>query len=180
VPASVRRQRVVAARAAIGRSPVCVRVRLAPAGRAVLRPERNMRDRRRTAHDVNWTCGHVLAPDMPVLRVALPKRPAPPSGPAPCAGGLAVSRQVDARREAPARARWPPEAGYRSWHLHEGKSTDHASSVSLLSMCNPRCRAAPVPRPRTPRPRRRPCAGPPRRDGLREGKSRVARPRDFF
>ena len=37
-----------------------------------------------------------------------------------------------------------------------------------------------VPRPRTPRPRRRPCAGPPRRDGLRAGKSRVARPRDFF
>ena len=35
-----------------------------------------------------------------------------------------------------------------------------------------------VPRPRTPRPRRRPCAGPPLRDGLREGKSRVARPRD--
>ena len=77
-----------------------------PAGRAVLHPERNMRDRRRTAHDVNWTCGHVLAPDLPVLRVALAKRPAPPSGPAPCAGGLAVSwRQVDARREAPARAR---------------------------------------------------------------------------
>ena len=40
-----------------------------------------------------------------------------------------------------------PEEGYRSWGLHEGKSTDHASSVSLLSMCNPRCRAAPVPRP---------------------------------
>lgn len=106
MPASVRRQRVVAARAAIGRSPVCVRVRRAPVGRADLRPERNMRDRRRTEHDVNWTCGHVLAPDLPVLRVALAKRPAPPSGPASCAGGLAVSwRQVDARREAPARAR---------------------------------------------------------------------------
>jgi hypothetical protein len=177
VSASVRRQRVVAARAAIGRSPVCVRVRRAPVGRADLRRERNMRDRRRTEHDVNWTCGHVLAPDLPVLRVALAKRPAPPSGPASCAGGLAVSwRQVDARREAPARAR----RRYRSWRLHEAKSTDHASSVPLLSMCNPRCRAAPVPRPRTPRPRRRPCAGPPRRDGLREGKSRVARPRDFF
>ena len=63
-------------------------------------------DRRRTEHDVNWTCGHVLAPDLPVLRVALAKRPAPPSGPASCAGGLAVSwRQVDARREAPTRAR---------------------------------------------------------------------------
>ena len=80
--------------------------RRAPVGRADLRPERNMRDRRRTEHDVNWTCGHVLAPDLPVLRVALAKRPAPPSGPASCAGGLAVSwRQVDARREAPARAR---------------------------------------------------------------------------
>ena len=154
MPASVRRQRVVAARAAIGRSPVCVRVRLAPAGRAVLRPERNMRDRRRTAHDVNWTCGHVLAPDMPVLRVALPKRPAPPSGPAPCAGGLAVSRQVDARREAPARARWPPEAGYRSWRLHEAKPTDHASSVP----CCP-CAIPDVAQHRCPDPGRRGRAG---------------------
>ena len=175
MPASVRRQRVVAARAAIGRSPVCVRVRLAPAGRAVLRPERTMRDRRRTAHDVNWTCGHVLAPDLTVLRVALAKRPAPPSGPAPCAGGLAGSwRQVDARREAPARAR------------RRGTDPGACTKANPPTMRpqSPCCPCAipgvAVPRPRTPRPRRRPCAGPPRRDGLREGKSRVARPRDFF
>ena len=174
MPASVRRQRVVAARAAIGRSPVCVRVRRAPVGRADLRRERNMRDRRRTEHDVNWTCGHVLAPDLPVLRVALAKRPAPPSGPAPCAGGLAGSWcQVDARREAPARA----------W----GRGTDpgdctkpNPPTMRPQSPCCP-CAIPGVGAP-TPDAAAAPAAvcWSTRWDSLREGKSRVARPREFF
>ena len=48
-------------------------------------------------------------------------------GPGPAAAGASAG----------AGPHGPVEAGYRSWGLHEGKSTDHASSVPLLSMGSP-------------------------------------------